>query len=127
MGEPTAYLGLASVLGNIGARDALLIGELKYGFLVKELLPEGSNKDLATALQGLRTLTEDENLLWRVNGTDMAASEGLVTQIAEERGLAGEDFVLVVSTQYDQCYSQMRLLKQTIWECLALKDERFEW
>lgn len=75
----------------------------------------------------LRTLTENEKLLWRVNGTDRAASEALVTQIAEKRGMAREDFARVVSTQYDQCYSQMRLLKQTVWECLALKDERFDW
>jgi hypothetical protein len=74
----------------------------------------------------LRTLTEDEKLLWRVNGTDRAASEVLVTQIAEKRGMTREDFVRVVSTQYDQCFSQMRLLKQTVWECLAQKDDRFD-
>ena len=75
----------------------------------------------------LRTITEEEKVLWKVNGTDRAASEVLVTQIAESRGLSREDFVRVVSTQYDQCYSQMRLLKQTVWECLALKDEKFDW
>jgi membrane-bound ClpP family serine protease len=74
----------------------------------------------------LRTLTENEKLLWRVNGTDRAASEVLVTQIAEKRGMTREDFVRVVSTQYDQCFSQMRLLKQTVWECLAQKDDRFD-
>lgn len=52
-GEPTAYLGLASVLGNSDAGDDLLIEALKYAFLAKELLPEGGNKDLATVLQGL--------------------------------------------------------------------------
>jgi len=52
-GEPTAYLGLASVLGNSNAGDDLLIEALKYAFLAKELLPEGGNKDLATVLQGL--------------------------------------------------------------------------
>jgi hypothetical protein len=75
----------------------------------------------------LRALTVDEKVLWRVNGTDRAASEVLVTQIAQKRGLTREDFVLVVSTQYDHCFSQMRLLKQTVWECLALKDERYDW
>ena len=74
----------------------------------------------------LRTLTEDEKLLWRVNGTDRAASEVLVTKIAEKRSMTREDFVRVVSTQYDQCFSQMRLLKQTVWECLAQKDERLD-
>jgi TPR repeat protein len=52
-GEPTAYLGLASVLGNSDAGDDVLIEALKYAFLAKELLPEGGNKDLATVLQGL--------------------------------------------------------------------------
>jgi TPR repeat protein len=52
-GEPTAYLGLASVLGKSDAGDDLLIEALKYAFLAKELLPEGGNKDLATVLQGL--------------------------------------------------------------------------
>ena len=52
-GEPTAYLGLASVLGNSDAGDDLLVEALKYAFLAKELLPEGGNKDLATVLQGL--------------------------------------------------------------------------
>lgn len=52
-GEPTAYLGLASVLGNSNAGDDLLVEALKYAFLAKELLPEGGNKDLATVLQGL--------------------------------------------------------------------------
>lgn len=52
-GEPTAYLGLASVLGKGDAGDDLLIEALKYAFLAKELLPEGGNKDLATVLQGL--------------------------------------------------------------------------
>lgn len=52
-GEPTAYLGLASVLSNSDAGDDLLIEALKYAFLAKELLPEGGNKDLATVLQGL--------------------------------------------------------------------------
>ena len=52
-GEPTAYLGLASVLGNSDAGDDLLTEALKYAFLAKELLPEGGNKDLATVLQGL--------------------------------------------------------------------------
>ena len=61
-----------------------------------------------------------------MNGTDRAASEVLVTQIAEKRGMTREDFARVVSTQYDQCFSQMRLLKQTVWECLAQKDERFD-
>lgn len=74
-----------------------------------------------------RTLTEDEKLLWRVSGTDRAASEVLVTQIAEKRGMTREDFARVVSTQHDQCFSQMRLLKQTVWDCLASKDERFDW
>lgn len=81
----------------------------------------------STNFWSLRTLAEDEKLLWRVNGTDRAASEVFVTQIAEKRGMAREDFARVVSSQYDQCYSQMRLLKQTVWECLALMDERFEW
>jgi len=38
-GEPTAYLGLASVLGNSDAGDDVLIEALKYAFLAKELLP----------------------------------------------------------------------------------------
>ena len=70
---------------------------------------------------------EDEKLMWRVNSTDRAASEVLVTQIAEKPGIVREDFARVVNTQYAQCYSQMRQLKQTVWECLALKDERFDW
>lgn len=52
-GEPTAYLGLASVLGNCDAGDDLLIEALKYAVLAKALLPDGGNKDLATVLEGL--------------------------------------------------------------------------
>ena len=52
-GEPTAYLGLASVLGNCEAGDELLIEALKYAVLAKALLPDGGNKDLAIVLDGL--------------------------------------------------------------------------
>ena len=52
-GEPTAYLGLASVLGNSDAGDDLLVEALKYAVLAKALLPDGGNKDLATVLEGL--------------------------------------------------------------------------
>jgi TPR repeat protein len=52
-GEPTAYLGLASVLGNSDAGDDLLVEALKYAVLAKALLPDGGNKDLATLLEGL--------------------------------------------------------------------------
>jgi TPR repeat protein len=52
-GEPTAYLGLASVLGNSDTGDDLLIEALKYAVLAKALLPDGGNKDLATVLEGL--------------------------------------------------------------------------
>lgn len=52
-GEPTAYLGLASVLGKSEAGDDLLIEALKYAVLAKSLLPDGGNKDLATVLEGL--------------------------------------------------------------------------
>lgn len=52
-GEPTAYLGLASVLGNCEAGDELLIEALKYAVLAKALLPDGGNKDLAIVLEGL--------------------------------------------------------------------------
>ena len=52
-GEPTAYLGLASVLGKCEAGDDLLIEALKYAVLAKALLPDGGNKDLATVLEGL--------------------------------------------------------------------------
>ena len=51
--EPTAYLGLASVLGNCEAGDELLIEALKYAVLAKALLPDGGNKDLAIVLEGL--------------------------------------------------------------------------
>ena len=52
-GEPTAYLGLASVLGNCEVGDDLLIEALKYAVLAKALLPDGGNKDLAVVLEGL--------------------------------------------------------------------------
>jgi TPR repeat protein len=52
-GEPTAYLGLASVLGNCEVGDDLLIEALKYAVLAKALLPNGGNKDLAVVLEGL--------------------------------------------------------------------------
>lgn len=52
-GEPTAYLGLASVLGKCEAGDDLLIEALKYAVLAKALLPDGGNKNLATVLEGL--------------------------------------------------------------------------
>jgi TPR repeat protein len=52
-GEPTAYLGLASVLGNGEVGDDLLIEALKYAVLAKALLPDGGNKDLAVVLEGL--------------------------------------------------------------------------
>lgn len=52
-GEPTAYLGLASVLGKCAVDDALLVEALKYAVLAKALLPDGGNKDLATVLEGL--------------------------------------------------------------------------
>jgi hypothetical protein len=52
-GEPTAYLGLASILGNCEAGDELLIEALKYAVLAKALLPDGGNKDLAVVLEGL--------------------------------------------------------------------------
>jgi len=52
-GEPTAYLGLASVLGNCEVGDDLLIEALKYAVLAKALLPDGGNKDLAVVLQGI--------------------------------------------------------------------------
>lgn len=52
-GEPTAYLGLASVLGKCAADDDLLVEALKYAVLAKTLLPDGGNKDLATVLEGL--------------------------------------------------------------------------
>ena len=52
-GEPTAYLGLASVLGNSDAGDDLLVEALKYAVLAKALLPDGGNKDLANLLEGL--------------------------------------------------------------------------
>ena len=52
-GEPTAYLGLASVLGNSDAGDDLLVEALKYAVLAKALLPDGGSKDLATLLEGL--------------------------------------------------------------------------
>jgi TPR repeat protein len=51
-GEPTAYLGLASVLGNSDACDDLLVEALKYAVLAKVQLPDGGNKDLATLLEG---------------------------------------------------------------------------
>lgn len=52
-GEPTAYLGLASVLGKCEADDDLLVEALKYAVLAKALLPDGGNKDLASLLEGL--------------------------------------------------------------------------
>jgi len=52
-GEPTAYLGLASVLGGCEDCDDLLIEALKYAVLAKTLLPDGGNKDLAVVLEGL--------------------------------------------------------------------------
>jgi hypothetical protein len=52
-GEPTAYLGLASVLGGCEDCDDLLVEALKYAVLAKALLPDGGNKDLAIVLEGL--------------------------------------------------------------------------
>jgi TPR repeat protein len=52
-GEPTAYLGLASMLYKNFGDEAVLVEALKYALLAKALLPEGGNKDLATVQEGL--------------------------------------------------------------------------
>lgn len=52
-GEPTAYLGLASVLLKNFGDEAVLIEALKYAILAKALLPDGGNKDLARLQEGL--------------------------------------------------------------------------
>lgn len=52
-GEPTAYLGLASMLYKNFGDEAVLVEALKYALLAKALLPEGGNKDLARVQEGL--------------------------------------------------------------------------
>lgn len=128
-GEPTAYLGLASVLGNSDAGDDLLIEALKYAFLAKELLPEGGNKDLATVLQGLiaakLSRSSHEEFTHRVKNWEPLCQEEYL--VSDSPVFSPLDTAALEATQIESAEQMQRLADQpedlaSLWAYCTQKE-----
>ena len=80
-----------------------------------------------TKFWDIRYLTEEEKILYRVNGTDRATSEILVTEISKDRKISKDEFKKILRTNLSSCNDEMKFLNQTAWDCLKTRNYRDPW
>ena len=131
--------------GNLGVHDSTFTEEVKFERNGLTKLIEQSDKrhidylremDISVALADIvhstkfwdvRYLTEEEKSLYRVNGTDRASSEILVTEISKTRKISKEEFKKILRTNYSSCNDEMKYLKQTAWDCIKNRNYKEPW
>ena len=131
--------------GNIGIHDSTFAEDAKFEYKDLAKLVEQSDKrhidylkemDISVYLAELmhstmfwdvRFLTEDEKILFRVNGTDRATSEILVKELSKERNITKEDLKKILDSQYRDCFNEMKYLKQTAWGCVRTRNYVEPW
>ncbi len=70
----------------------------------------------------IRSLTEVEKRQWQVFGTDRLEEELLFNQIARDRHISRREFIDIFKSNYEDCLSDARDLKQTIFACAKDKS-----
>ena len=115
-----AYKDLPSLIDKSDLRHINYLKEMDISQSLADLIH-------STKFWDVRYLTDDEKILFRVNGTDRATSEILVAEMARERNISKAEFKKILSSQYNGCFDEMRYLKQTAWECLKMKDYKVDW
>ncbi len=70
----------------------------------------------------IRSLTEVEKRQWQIFGTDRLEEELLFNQIARDRYISRHEFIDIFKSNYEDCLSDARDLKQTIFACAKDKS-----
>lgn len=131
--------------GNLGVHDSTFSEDVKFEKKDLTKLIEQSDKrhidylkemdisvSVADVIHGtkfwdVRYLTEEEKSLYRVNGTDRATSEVLITEISKERKISKEDLKKILRTNYSSCNDEMKYLKQTAWDWVRTRNYVQPW
>jgi hypothetical protein len=114
------YKNLAKLIEQSDKRHIDYLKEMDISGNVAELMH-------STMFWDVRFLTEDEKILFRVNGTDRATSEILVNEISKVRKIPKEDFKKILNSQFSECIGEMKYLKQTAWDCVKTRNYKQPW
>lgn len=131
--------------GNLGVHDSTFSEDAKFERKDLTKLIEQSDKrhidylremdvsvSLADIVHGtkfwdVRYLTEEEKILYRVNGTDRATSEILVTEISKDRKISKDEFKKILRTNFSSCNDEMKYLTHTAWDCIKTRNYKEPW